>query len=74
MKYLKYSIALLLLYTGDSEVSAAAFTWEENNQLASINQKKSEEVQAALEKLNKSVDAQINNNHDRNQLILRGEI
>ncbi|WP_249826627.1 hypothetical protein [Escherichia coli] len=74
MKHLKYSIALLLLYPGDSEVSAAAFTWEENNQLASINQKKSEEVQAALEKLNKSVDAQINNNHDRNQLILRGEI
>lgn len=66
MKHLKYSIALLLSYPRYSEVSAAAFIWEENNQLASINQKKSEEVQAALEKLNKSVDAQINNNHDRN--------
>lgn len=70
MKHLKDSIALLLLFTGYSEVSAAAFSWEENSQLASINQKSAEEVKAALESLNKSVDAQIGNNPEYKPLIL----
>lgn len=67
---MKIKHILFALFTSYSAASFAAFSEEENNQLASINQKKSEEVQAALERLNKSVDAQINNNHDRKQLIL----
>ncbi|EAB2200039.1 hypothetical protein EI268_14675 [Salmonella enterica] len=68
-EHLKYSIVLLLLFTGYSEVSAAAFSGK-NSQLASINQKSSGEVKSALENLNKSVDAQINNNPDRKPFIL----
>ncbi|MFO3886602.1 hypothetical protein AAHD90_15575 [Citrobacter portucalensis] len=70
MKHLKYSIALFLLFTGYSVVSAAAFSGEENSQLASINQKSAAEVKAALESLNKSVDAQIGNNPEYKPLIL----
>lgn len=70
MKNLKYSIVLLLSLIAYSGVSTAAFSEEENSQLASINQKSSGEVKAALDNLNKSVDAQINNNQDHKSLIL----
>lgn len=69
MKHLN-SMVLLLLFTVYSGVSAAAFSREENSQLASINQKSSGEVKATLENLNKSVDAQINNNPEHKLLIL----
>ncbi|HGP0794535.1 TPA: hypothetical protein ACLFL9_005105, partial [Salmonella enterica subsp. diarizonae serovar 53:z10:z35] len=48
-----------------SAASVAAFSEEENSQLASINQKSSGEVKTALDNLNKSVDTQISNNPDR---------
>ncbi|EAU0104734.1 hypothetical protein AIQ71_21080 [Salmonella enterica] len=58
------------MFASYSAASVAAFSEEENSQLASINQKCSEEVKAALESLNKSVDAQIGNNSEYKSLIL----
>lgn len=59
-----------ILFTSYSAASVAAFSEEENSQLASINQKSSGEVKTALDNLNKSVDTQISNNPDRKPLIL----
>lgn len=67
---MKIKYILFALFASYSAASVAAFSEEENSQLASINQKSSGEVKAALENLNKSVDAQINNNPERKSLII----
>lgn len=67
---MKIKYILFALFASYSAASVAAFSEEENSQLASINQKSSGEVKAALDNLNKSVDAQINNNQEHKSLIL----
>ena len=67
---MKIKYILFALFASYSAASVAAFSEEENSQLTSINQKSSGEVKAALDNLNKSVDAQIGNNPERKPLIL----
>lgn len=67
---MKIKYILFALFASYSAASVAAFSEEENSQLVSINQKSSGEVKAALDNLNKSVDAQIGNNQERKPLIL----
>lgn len=67
---MKIKYILFALLASYSAASVAAFSEEENSQLASINQKSSVDVKVALENLNKSVDAQINNNPEHKSLIL----
>ncbi|MBS0847739.1 hypothetical protein [Citrobacter sp. JGM124] len=66
---MKVKYILFAFFASYSAASVATFSEEENSQLASINQKKIGEVKAALDNLNKSVDAQINNNPEYNLLI-----
>lgn len=68
---MKIKYILFALFASYSATSVAAFSEEENSQLASINQKSAGEVKAALESLNKSVDAQMNSNPDRKHLIIQ---
>lgn len=68
---MKIKYILFILFTSYSAASLAAFSEEENSQLASINQKSSGEVKTALDNLNKSVDTQISNNQGRKHLILQ---
>lgn len=67
----KIKYILFILFTSYSAASLAAFSEEENSQLASINQKSSGEVKTALDNLNKSVDTQISNNPGRKHLIFQ---
>lgn len=67
---MKIKYMLFILLASYSAASYAAFSAAENNQLASINQKSSEEVQSALGNLNKSIDKQITNDPEHKSLIL----
>ena len=67
---MKIKYSLFALFASYSAASVAAFSEEENSQLASINQKSLGEVKAALDNLNKSVDVQVDNNPERKHLIL----
>lgn len=67
---MKSKYIFFILFASYSAASVAAFSEEESSQLASINQKSSEEVKTALDNLSKSVNIQINNNPERRSLIL----
>lgn len=67
---MKIKYLLFIMFASYSAENFAAFSEEENSQLASINQKSSREVKSALDKLNKSIDKQIGNNPEHKSLIL----
>lgn len=67
---MKVKCILFCLIVTYSAVSIAGFSEVESSQLESINNKMSGEVKTALDKLNKSIDAQVAENPERKVLIL----
>lgn len=67
---MKIKYILFVLLATYPAVSIAAFSEVENSQLVNINKKGSSEVKSALDNLNKSIDAQIDNNPEHKSLIL----
>ena len=67
---MKIKCIFFVFLTAYSAVSFAAFSETENSQLTSINEGGLGEVKSALDNLNKSINAQIDNNPENKSLIL----